>query len=71
VKRASNLANTGEFSNSSQPLSSNRKTEKIGTYALMNKNFASVLGVQARFSTTQQLFTNSSDPKKQTCCIFV
>jgi len=31
------------------------------------KIIPNVLGAQRNFSTTQQLFSRSSDPKKQTC----
>jgi len=33
------------------------------------EGYANVLEAQARFSTAEQLFLSSSDPKKRACCI--
>jgi len=39
------------------------------TKVSITKMIPNILGAHAHFSTTQQLFSSSSDPKKQTCCI--
>ena len=49
------------------PVSGN--PQKLNLWVTPTKMANDALGAQAYFSTIQQLFSSSSDMKKQTCCI--
>ena len=51
------------------PTPSSEVTLKTCVYGNNSKMANAVLGAQADFSTIQQIFSSSSDPKKQTCGI--